>query len=116
MRRPNEPPDQMDFAAELGVDRHALMDAVAEMERELEAMGPAAMERARNMGPEEIARFLEAARAAANGGGARERGPGRGNPLVEFFRTMFVQDPGDGGDGLARRIDRDVVDEAFDPG
>ena len=120
MRRPNEPPDQMDFAAELGVDRHALMDAVAEMERELEAMGPDAMERARNMGPAEAARFLEAARAAANdrgggeGGGEGERG--RGNPLVEFFRTMFVQDPGDGGDGLARRIDRDVVDEAFDPG
>ena len=120
MRRPNEPPDQMDFAAELGVDRHALMDAVAEMERELEAMGPDAMERARNMGPAEAARFLEAARAAANdrgggeGGGEGERG--RGNPLVEFFRTMFVQDPGDGGDGLARRIDRDVVDEAFNPG
>ena len=49
-------------------------------------------------------------------GRGRGRGPGRGNPLVEFFRTMFVQDPGDGGDGLARRIDRDVVDEAFDPG
>jgi hypothetical protein len=40
---------------------------------------------------------------------------GRGNPLVEFIRTMFVQDPGDAGDGLARRIDRDVVDEAFNP-
>ena len=53
--------------------------------------------------------------AAAGGlGGEGERG--RGNPLVEFFRTMFVQDPGDGGDGLARRIDRDVVDEAFNPG
>ena len=88
------------------------------MERELEAMGPDAMERARNMGPAEAARFLEAARAAADdrggggGGGERERG----NPLVEFFRTMFEQDPGDGGDGLARRIDRDDVDEAFDPG
>ena len=120
MRRPPPQPDEMDFAAELGVDRHALMDAVAEMERELEAMGPDAMERARNMGPAEAARFLEAARAAANdrgGGGGGDGGEReRGNPLVEFFRTMFVQDPGDGGDGLARRIDRDVVDEAFDPG
>jgi len=117
MPQPPPPhPDEMDFEFAGGLDRHVVMDAVAEMERELEAMGPDAMERARNMGPEEIARFLEAARAAANGGGARERGPGRGNPLVEFFRTMFVQDPGDGGDGLARRIDRDVVDEAFDPG
>ena len=102
MRRPNEPPDQMDFAAELGVDRHALMDAVAEMERELEAMGPDAMERARNMGPAEAARFLEAASRGERprrGRGRGRGGAGRGNPLVEFFRTMFVQDPGTAGTG-----------------
>ena len=112
-----------DFANELGVDQGALMDAMGEMERELEAMGPEVMERARNMGPAEAARFLEAARAAAGnpgeagggGGGGGGGGVGRGNPLVEFIRTMFVQDPGDAGDGLARRIDRDVVDEAFNP-
>ena len=50
-----------------------------------------------------------------DGGGGGGGGVGRGNPLVEFIRTMFVQDPGDAGDGLARRIDRDVVDEAFNP-
>ena len=121
MRRLPPQPGPDDFANELGVDQGALMDAMGEMERELEAMGPEVMERARNMGPAEAARFLEAARAAAGnpgeagGGGGGGGGVGRGNPLVEFIRTMFVQDPGDAGDGLARRIDRDVVDEAFNP-
>lgn len=31
---------------------------------------------------------------------------GRFNPLLEFFRTMFVQDPGDGGGALQRQMRR----------
>ena len=44
----------------------------------MEAMGPEVMERARNMGPAEAARFLEAARAAAGNPGEAGGGGGGG--------------------------------------
>ena len=71
--------------------------------------------RIQQMGPEEAAEFhnrlFAAMEARADGGG----GDGGGdlpvgaaglNPLLEFFRTMFVQDPADRGGALRRQMRR----------
>ena len=78
------------------------------------------------MTPEEAAQFREGlidaieaqrgAEAAAEeededeGAAARQMG----NPLLEFFRTMFVPEQGDRGEGLRREMNRQNAPEEED--
>ena len=69
-------------------------------------MHPEAAARMREMAPEEL---LDAA-AAEEAEGAPRRGAQR-NPLLEFFRTMFVPERAERGGGLRREMNRQNAPE-----
>ena len=92
--------------------------------RELPGFDEAAAARLGDMTPEEAARFreglidaIEAQRRAEaeeddddDGAAPRQMG----NPLLEFFRTMFVPEQGDRGGGLRREMNRQNAPEEED--
>ena len=91
-----------DAAFELagGDDGERVREAILQF-RELQEMHPEAAARMREMAPEEL---LDAATRFRAEGAPR---PGaQRNPLLEFFRTMFVQEPGaERGGALRREMD-----------